>query len=411
MNVRIRKEKDHYLAYFADSRKLLKLNRTGAKIIDGLYNHHLKLEEIAREISDTTNTRFDEVLKDAQEFLDLTLDKRVLGTYPLIEQELLESPVGVEIETNSGCNLRCRHCYQGSYSDRLMETGRVKEIIDILFQGGVFELSLIGGEPLLHPDMPEILEYCNDLGFSNTLVTNATLFNPTLIDQISEMPYTSIKISLEGVGEVNDNIRGSGVFGSVNRTISLLLEKGIVPQISCTLHNENLGQLEEFVQYCSIRQIPLSLILLKPFKKHQFGMMPAPEEYFELSLKLEELKKRYQVEISTPSAAIEAENNCLHPRKECIASLSYFSIDIDENMITCPVLQTIGHYKDKTLPKFGKDYKTKFKEDPIFTRFRKRDQFNCQARALIFSHSIDGADPYGIDAFRAYKQKILQLKK
>lgn len=408
MNVRIRKEKDYYLAYFADSRKLLKLNHTGAKIIDNLYNHHLKLEEIVKEISEATNTKFEDVLKDTQEFFDLTLDKKVLGTYPLIEQELLENPVGVEIETNLDCNLRCKHCYQGSYSEKLMKTERIKEIIDILYQGGVFELSLIGGEPLLHPDMPEILEYCNNLGFSNTLVTNATLFNQTLIDRISEMPYTGIKISLEGVGNINDNIRGNGVFGLVDKTINLLLEKGMIPQISCTLHNENLGHVEEFVYYCSIKKIPLSLILLKPFKKHQFGMMPTPKDYFELSLKLEELKKKYNLEISTPSAAIEAENNNLHSRKECIASLSYFSIDIDENMITCPVLQTIGYYKDKTLPKFGEDFKIKFKEEDVFTKFREGDQFNCQARALIFSSSINGFDPYGIDAFRTYKHNKLK---
>jgi heme d1 biosynthesis protein len=108
------------------------------------------------------------------------------------------------------CNLTCKHCYSISADHNFpneLSTSEVFKVIDDLKAFGVPVLILSGGEPLLRPDIYEISSYAKEKGFYVGLSTNGTLINEENIEQIADMHYDYVGISLDGLKETHDKFR------------------------------------------------------------------------------------------------------------------------------------------------------------------------------------------------------------
>jgi len=92
-------------------------------------------------------------------------------------------------------------------------------------------------------------------------------------------------------------------------------------------------------------------------------------------------------------------------RKECRATLSGLTIDVNGYMVPCPFLKLAGYYNKAKLPMFDKNFVQTWKNNYYFRKFRQGNLHECQARAFIFSKDIKGPDPYGIKAFKKYQEK------
>ena len=87
------------------------------------------------------------------------------------------------LEITRKCNLRCVHCYADSAPNLghgQMTTVRWKEIIGEAYHLGVRNLQFIGGEPTLHPDFFDLVNYATYLGFSIEVYSNLTHISPPL---------------------------------------------------------------------------------------------------------------------------------------------------------------------------------------------------------------------------------------
>jgi MoaA/NifB/PqqE/SkfB family radical SAM enzyme len=102
---------------------------------------------------------------------------------------------------------------------------------------GVKEFYFTGGEPFTNPDLPEILKATLRIGPA-TVLTNGTLFNTGLVQELAEMRDASkysleLRVSIDGFSpETNDPIRGPGTFKRAMRGIKLLLDGGFLPIIT-----------------------------------------------------------------------------------------------------------------------------------------------------------------------------------
>jgi radical SAM protein with 4Fe4S-binding SPASM domain len=109
------------------------------------------------------------------------------------------------------CNLHCIHCYSDSenraYGDELTtEEGKV--LLDDLAAFRIPALLLSGGEPLLRPDIFELIAYARGVGLRVTLSTNGTLIVPKVAERIRTLGVSYVGISLDGIGQTNDRFRG-----------------------------------------------------------------------------------------------------------------------------------------------------------------------------------------------------------
>lgn len=118
------------------------------------------------------------------------------------------------------CNLRCVHCYNDSGLDKPcneISTEKAKAVIDDLAGFGVPSILFSGGEPLMRPDLFELIEYAVGKGLRTVISTNGTLIAEDKAKEIKRLGVSYVGISLDGIGPINDKFRG--VPGAFERAI------------------------------------------------------------------------------------------------------------------------------------------------------------------------------------------------
>jgi selenobiotic family peptide radical SAM maturase len=162
------------------------------------------------------------------------------------EEFLVSRGFTLQWHITQACDLHCRHCYDRS-SRKMVPLDRALGILDDLrdfcrrrFVTG--HVSFTGGNPLLHPHFYELYRAASDRGF-----TMSVLGNPASREEVEkivaiERPYV-YQVSLEGLEEHNDSIRGEGHFRSVMEFLPLLKERGVSSMVMLTLTEGNIDQI------------------------------------------------------------------------------------------------------------------------------------------------------------------------
>jgi len=145
------------------------------------------------------------------------------------------------------CNLTCKHCYATSADKDFpgeLDTSQVYEVMDDLKSFGVPVLILSGGEPLMRPDIFELSHHAKDMGFYVGLSTNGTLIDENNIDQIAQVGYDYVGISIDGMRETHDMFRRKqGSYDEALRGIRLCQQAGIKVGLRFTLTQDNKQDL------------------------------------------------------------------------------------------------------------------------------------------------------------------------
>lgn len=135
------------------------------------------------------------------------------------------------------CNIRCTHCYTTSspeLSSDYFPTNNVKDLINQAIPLGLEMVTLIGGEPLLHPDFSEMVEYiASHTNLILELETNGLLIHK-FADVLVNFPREYIvEISIDGA-----EIRGSTVTDKAFDALTTPLGRGnICVQTLCCYQN------------------------------------------------------------------------------------------------------------------------------------------------------------------------------
>lgn len=402
MNVSLRKDGSRWIAYFPESRRVISVNQIGARILDLLFNRGMEIRQIVNAIASEYEVDHQRCQSDVSTFLaDLSRDLSPDG-FNIVEQEQLDAPLGVELEITTACNLRCRHCFQDRGNEGHMPTERVLEILKTLVDQGVFETSLIGGEPFKHPGIMEILKYCDQLDLATNLVTNGTLLEDSTIAQLTNFKRLVIIVSFDGMSDMHNRIRGPGIFESVDAILKKFVQAGVAVETTFTMNAWNIDEYQQTVEYCERLGIPCNFNLFKPFKPEHAELIPKPEAVFNVIIELLRLRRDRGARVGLANAAIVSELLGLPPRNECRATRSGMVIDVSGHMVTCPSLVAAGYYGDQELPAFNGQFRETWRTHGMFTSFRENGLRECQARSYIYSKDVRGFDPYGIEAFRTY---------
>src|SRR4030065_208605 len=145
------------------------------------------------------------------------------------------------------CNLRCKMCPFWKRSSKDSSLEKEKAILKQIHSSGVCGIAFEGGEPLLRNDLVRILAFSRSLPLQTSLVTNGTLLE-SRIDEIETYVNGAIYISLDGLAQTNDTLRGvSGCFKKAIKGIIASKEKASVT-INTTIMAENLYEIEDMVK-------------------------------------------------------------------------------------------------------------------------------------------------------------------
>jgi radical SAM protein with 4Fe4S-binding SPASM domain len=155
------------------------------------------------------------------------------------------------LEITRRCNLACRHCGSDcgrEAMDAELSTDEWLAFLDRVageFRAKDVFLVLTGGEPLLHPALPRLLERARSHGFPVGLVTNGWLLDERRVEALVRHGVASVTVSLDGTRENHDWLRGvPGSFDRALEGIRLLAREPIrfLDVVTC-VSPRNLGEL------------------------------------------------------------------------------------------------------------------------------------------------------------------------
>jgi hopanoid biosynthesis associated radical SAM protein HpnH len=149
----------------------------------------------------------------------------------------LRYPLVLMLEPLFRCNLACVGCGKIDYPEEILDQRlSVNECLSAVDECGAPVVSVAGGEPLLHEDMPQIVEGIIKRKKFVYLCTNGLLLK-NQIDKYSPSPYFTFSVHLDGSRERHDaSVCRKGVFDVAVDGIRHALEEGFRVTINCTLY-------------------------------------------------------------------------------------------------------------------------------------------------------------------------------
>lgn len=173
-----------------------------------------------------------------------------------------EKPLIVFWEMTKACDLQCCHCRAQALSQAQpgeLSTAQSLQLIEQICQ---FEppyplLILTGGDPLKKADFWPLLAAARQRGLTvavSPAVTGA--LTPEAIKHLAELHVAAISLSLDGLAEFHDKLRGRpGTYQKTLEVISQARENGLAVQINTTVMSENYEQLPEL--FAQLKNLPL----------------------------------------------------------------------------------------------------------------------------------------------------------
>jgi hopanoid biosynthesis associated radical SAM protein HpnH len=173
-----------------------------------------------------------------------------VGAY-VVKQHLIgrkRYPLVLMLEPLFRCNLACAGCGKIDYPKEILQKRMsVADALRAVDECGAPIVSIPGGEPLIHKEMPQIVAGIVARKKFVYLCTNAILL-PKHIDEYRPSPYLTFSIHLDGDRERHDeSVCQEGVFDKAVAAIELARSKGFRVTVNCTLFSgEDPADVAEF---------------------------------------------------------------------------------------------------------------------------------------------------------------------
>lgn len=150
----------------------------------------------------------------------------------------------------TACNLSCKHCYinKKEHGTGQLTREQLEEWISIFATADKkTNMIFLGGEPTMHPDLPFAISKAKEMDYFVTVDSNGYLFHD-LLDKTNPDELDFLSFSLDGPdADVNDPIRGEGVFEVCTENIKKAVAKGYNVSLIYTVSRKNLYHLERMV--------------------------------------------------------------------------------------------------------------------------------------------------------------------
>jgi len=156
---------------------------------------------------------------------------------------LVNHPILCNYYLTYKCNATCSFCDIWEKPSSYASLKTIKENFKDLKKLGVKVIDFTGGEPLLHPNLPDILKEAKAHKFITTVTTNALLYPKkakSLVGLI-DMLHFSLDSS---IAEQHNQMRGVSCFDFVIKSINIALSLGEKPDILFTVFKDNFDQIK-----------------------------------------------------------------------------------------------------------------------------------------------------------------------
>jgi len=296
------------------------------------------------------------------------------------------------------CNIHCKFCYIRDYASKDPSLIEIKKRLDKIRELGCRLTVIMGGEPTLRKDLPEIPSYCNKKGIFSYLVTNGTLLTKSLIDKLGKAKLDAISMSLDSLKPGKNSLveYGKFIFNPKDKLELLRYMQNkydIIAFVAICISKENIDEVIPIIKLAKKYNLAVTLTAManpysisnikdKSWKTEKDSVLfRSKSDMIKLGRfmkKLEKMKKE-GCKIIDPYAYFERVANFLKNRKtnECKAGKGFFDINTDGRIMLCVMSEPIDiHYSELDKHNFIEKLKV----------YRDKQQKSCLDNCMLAAY-------------------------
>lgn len=166
-----------------------------------------------------------------------------------------DRPLWAQLNITWRCNLDCSYCTEYDNTKGHVPHDDVARWIDKCHQLGVLHTDLIGGEPLLHPDLGRLLARIGGHGMTSGLTTNGFLLTAARLDALIAVGLGRLQISVDRARPRPGTPKS---LKTVKHKIDLCAGRPIWFRVNTVVCDDTLDEVEEVARYCFDRGVPVN---------------------------------------------------------------------------------------------------------------------------------------------------------
>ena len=302
------------------------------------------------------------------------------------------------------CNLNCDHCYldanfRGGFRTDELSTDECRRVIDQIAEvnPNAF-LILTGGEPLLRPDIYDLIRHAAEKKFMVVLGTNGTLINKNNAEKIKTAGAHGVGISIDSMDASKHNTF-RGVPFAWERSMEafdVLNEVGVDFLVQMSVSDMNYREIPDVVAFAEkAGAIAFNLYFLICTGRGQ-GNTDISNAAYEEALKLlyeQQMNYKGRLMINSKCApqykrvVYENDPDSVYTRTYsggCPAGTHYSRISPEGNLTPCPFIEeTVGNLKTSS-------FKDLWQNAPLMVQLRNRKQLEGRCGTCEFSAMCSG---------------------
>ena len=207
---------------------------------------------------------------------------------------------GFQLAYRTMCNFNCSHCYvkapNSELKDRLtLET--VRELAQQFDELNAWEVGIQGGEPLLFPDLEDLIRCLDVNRFYVCVITNGYLMTDDTAKKLADLGVDRVAVSIDGFNQKeHDTLRKKkGSYAKCLHALECVKKAGMTAAINTVIGHYNVWS-EQFVPFVQFAQENGYQIVMNPatptgnwINNHEIMLTEEDSEY------LLQLRKQYPV--------------------------------------------------------------------------------------------------------------------
>jgi len=212
----------------------------------------------------------------------------------------MKKPFGLQIHITDMCDQKCKHCYiyagESIACVKKLSIEQLKTIVDNFYSfcmkmNVIPHMAVTGGDPLMHPNIWEMLAYMHQYGINFGILGNPFHLTPDVAQHLKELGCTFYQMSIDGLKKTHDYIRRPGSFDATLEKIPVIREAGIHSTIMTTISKTNIEEIPELIDIIVDNHVDTFSFARYCPNPDDIALIPSPEEYRTF---LEKMWKKYE---------------------------------------------------------------------------------------------------------------------
>lgn len=253
-----------------------------------------------------------------------------------------QAPIACHLYVTDQCNLDCHYCTEYDNSVPHPSLDDLKRWIKKIKELGCLRIGLQGGEPLLHPDIVDIVAYCKSLDLRTSMSTNGFKLTAALVKEFEKAGLDALQVSVDRMTPIRATRKA---LKTIIPKLEHLKNTTIPYHISGVLFSETIDEAREVIDYGTSRGISTHTRLVHADPSGD--MLVTSGQKAVLGSFLDEMAedKLQGKEIRTTRAIFDYQKSVLFNEPydwTCLAGYKYFFVSSQGKFWLCSMNRTPG---------------------------------------------------------------------